>query len=40
MINAGIDKLFDLTELLGPSEAQLREALGEAFKAMLAEAQH
>lgn len=35
MIEAGIDKLYDLPELLGPSREELGEALKCAFHAML-----
>jgi hypothetical protein len=35
MIEAGIDKLYDLPELLGPSPEQLREAVRAVFNEML-----
>jgi hypothetical protein len=35
MVDAGIDCLYDLPELLGPTQEQLRFALTQAFRAML-----
>jgi hypothetical protein len=35
MIDAGLDRMPDLPELLGPPEEELREAIKAGFSAML-----